>query len=156
MILFSIRSAAAAPPIEAAQTLNRRWVGIDISPFAIQLIRKVRLEGAFPNLRPGTDYEISGLPTTLDGARLMADQNKKAFEIWAVSMVDGIPNEKKGADRGIDGRIPFRPEGKAAKFAVVSVKGGKLKADDIRSLVAVSRTGNLIRFWDFCISRTAD
>jgi site-specific DNA-methyltransferase (adenine-specific) len=125
--------------VAVAQRLKRRWIGIDISPFAIQLIRKKRLEGAFPDLKIGIDYVIDGLPTTIDGARLLAEQDKKAFEIWAVSSVDGIPNEKKGADKGIDGRVPFKPDGKTAKFAVVSVKGGKLKADDIRSLAAVAK-----------------
>ncbi|HZB88035.1 MAG TPA: DNA methyltransferase [Terracidiphilus sp.] len=127
--------------IEAAQILARRWIGIDISPFAIELIRRQRLEGAFPHLRAGVDYKIEGLPTTVDGARMMAEQDKdrKAFEIWAVSKVDGIPNDKKGADKGIDGRIPFRPDGKTTKFAVVSVKSGKLKADDVRALASVAK-----------------
>lgn len=129
--------------IAAAQILARRWIGIDVSPFAIELIRKQRLEGAFPHLRSGIDYTISGLPTTVERARMLAhqDSDRKAFEVWAVSIIDGIPNDKKGADKGVDGRIPFRPEGpgKAAKFAVVSVKSGKLKADDVRSLMAVSK-----------------
>jgi len=128
--------------IEAAQHLGRRWIGIDISPFAIQLIRKVRIEGKFPDLKIGEDFEIDGLPTTLDGARLLAQQDKikKAFEIWCVSTLDGYPNEKKGADKGIDGRIKFRPGGMkgVAKYAIVSVKGGKLKPDDIRALIAVA------------------
>ena len=46
---------------------------------------------------------------------------------------------KKGADKGGDGRIPFKPDGKTTKFAVVSVKSGKLKADDVRSLMAVAK-----------------
>ncbi len=119
--------------------LARRWVGIDISPFAIELVRRQRLEGAFPHLKLGVDYEIDGLPTTMRGAQMMAEQDKKGFEIWSVAKIDGIPNDKKGADKGIDGRIPFKPDGKVTKFAVVSVKGGKLKADDIRSLMAVAK-----------------
>ena len=130
--------------IVAAQILARRWIGIDISPFAIELVRRQRLEGAFPHLRLGVDYEIKGLPTTVEGARMMAAEegsygNRKAFEIWAVSKIDGIPNDKKGSDKGVDGRIPFKPDGKITKFAVVSVKSGKLKADDIRSLMAVAK-----------------
>lgn len=125
--------------VAVAQRLGRRWIGVDVSPFAIELVRKKRLERAFPQLQIGTDYIIDGLPTTLDGARLLAEQDKKAFEIWAVAQLDGIPNEKKGADKGIDGRIPFKPDGKTSKFAVVSVKGGKLKADDVRSLAHVAK-----------------
>ena len=72
---------------------------------------------------------------------MMAEQDKdrKAFEIWAVSKVDGIPNDKKGVDKGIDGRIPFRPDGKTTKFAIVSVKSGKLKPDDVRALISVAK-----------------
>lgn len=127
--------------IAAAQMLARRWIGIDISPFAIELVRRQRLEGAFPHLKIGVDYEIKGLPTTIEGARMMAEEDKvrKSFEIWAVAKIDGIPNDKKGADKGVDGRIPFKPDGKTTKFAVVSVKSGKLKADDVRSLMAVAK-----------------
>lgn len=125
--------------IEAAEALGRRWIGIDISPFAIQLILKVRLGGAFPKLKQGVDFEVDGLPTTLTGAQMLSDQDKKAFEVWAVAMIDGIPNEKKGADKGIDGHLPFRGDGKKKNYAVISVKAGKLKADDIRSLVAVAK-----------------
>ncbi len=126
--------------IEAAQILARYWIGMDISPFSIELIRRQRLEGAFPHLKPGIDYEIRGLPTTIEGARMLAleEGNRKSFEIWAVSKIDGIPNPKAGADRGIDGRIPFKPDGRTAKYAIVSVKSGKLKADDIRALKAVA------------------
>ena len=128
--------------VAAAQMLARRWIGIDISPFSIELIRKQRLEGAFPHLKPGVDYVIEGLPTTLEGARMMAEQDqlRKGFEIWAVAKIDGIPNNKKGADRGIDGRIGFKPDGKTSKFAVVSVKSGKLKPDDIRALKSVAES----------------
>lgn len=124
--------------IEAAEILERQWVGIDISPFAIQLIRRRRIEGAFPHLKFGIDYQIDGLPTSMTGAKQLADQDKKAFEVWAVAAVDGLPNPKKGADGGIDGRLKFKPDGKHAKHAIVSVKGGELKADDIRSLIAIA------------------
>lgn len=121
--------------IAAADALGRKWIGIDISPFAIELIKRQRI----PLLQEGKDYVVSGLPTSLAGAKMMAEEDPKAFEVWSVAALDGIPNDKKGADKGIDGRIPFKPDGKTTKFAVVSVKGGKLKADDIRSLVAVAQ-----------------
>jgi hypothetical protein len=109
-----------------------------VSPFAIQLVRKRRIEGAFPHLKFGVNFEVDGLPTSMTGAKTLAEQDKKAFEVWAVSSIDGLPNPKKGADGGIDGKLKFKPDGKVAKHAIVSVKGGKLKADDIRSLIAVT------------------
>ena len=89
--------------IEAAERLKRSWIGIDISPFAIQLIKRRRIEGAFPALKMGVDFQIDGLPTTLAGAKMMAEQDKKAFEIWAVSTIDGIPNEEEGATKASTG-----------------------------------------------------
>jgi site-specific DNA-methyltransferase (adenine-specific) len=132
--------AGCGTTVEASELLGRRWIGMDISPFSIELTKRQRLDGAFPHLKQGVDYEIKGLPTTLEGAIMMAerDGDRKGFEIWAVSKIDGRPNDKKGADRGIDGRIPFKPDGKTAKFAVVSVKSGKLKPDDIRALKLVA------------------
>lgn len=124
--------------IEAAETLGRQWTGIDISPFAIQLIRRRRIEGAFPYLKLNIDYQIDGFPTSMTGAKALAAQDKKSFEVWAVSVIDGLPNSKKGADGGIDGKLKFKPDGVIAKHAIISVKGGILKADDIRSLIAVA------------------
>lgn len=124
--------------VAAAEELKRDWVGIDVSPFAISLIRKQRLS-SFKYLKEGVDYDVTGLPTTLAGAKMMWGQDTKAFEVWCLTELDGIPNEKKGGDKGIDGRIAFKPDGKKAQFAVVSVKGGKLKADDVRSLSHVAQ-----------------
>jgi site-specific DNA-methyltransferase (adenine-specific) len=70
---------------------------------------------------------------------MMWGQDPKAFEIWCLTELDGIPNEKRGGDKGIDGRIGFKADGKKTQFAVVSVKGGKLKADDVRSLAHVAQ-----------------
>lgn len=127
--------------IEAAERLERQWIGIDISSFAIQLIRRTRLQGSFPNLDEGIagDYQIEGLPKDVAGASELAMRDRKAFEIWAVTQIDGKPNEKKGADGGVDGRIPFRPNGpkKAAKWAVISVKSGKPKLSELRDLHGV-------------------
>jgi site-specific DNA-methyltransferase (adenine-specific) len=130
--------------VEAAERLERQWVGIDISSFAIQLIKRVRLGGSFPGLQEGIglDYEINGLPKDVAGAKLLALRDRKAFEIWAVTTVDGKPNEKKGADGGVDGYLPFKPDGykKAAKWAVISVKSGTPQLSELRDLHGVTRS----------------
>lgn len=129
--------------VEAAERLQRQWIGIDISSFAIQLIKRTRIGGSFPGLSEGIgrDYEIDGLPEDLKGAEMLALRDRKAFEIWAVTSIDGKPNEKKGADGGIDGRIPFKPDGysKPAKWAVISVKSGASKLSELRDLHGVTR-----------------
>jgi hypothetical protein len=107
--------------IHAAQKLNRKWIGIDITHLAISLIQK-RLRDAFGPI----EIDIHGTPKDLDGARALAVQDKYQFQWWAVSLVDAVPygGKKKGADSGIDGFIYFKPDGKTTEKAIVSVKGG--------------------------------
>ena len=123
--------------VHAAQKLNRKWMGIDITHLAISLIEK-RLKDAF---KTGLEFEIHGTPKDLDAARDLARRDKYQFQWWAVSLVDAQPfqGKKKGADGGIDGIKYFRDlDKKDLRKLVVSVKGGEnLKADDIRSLMAV-------------------
>lgn len=111
--------------IEAAHKLNRNYVGIDVTHLAIGLI-EYRMKKAF-GVRP----KVIGVPTTLESAMELAERDKFQFEAWAVTRIDGIkPNEKKGKDRGIDGRgiriIGKDEQGLAiSKKVVVSVKGGQ-------------------------------
>jgi len=134
--------------VHAAQKLNRQWIGIDITHLAISLIEK-RLKKAF---KTGLAFEVHGTPKDLEAARDLATRDKYQFQWWAVSLVEAQPfqGKKKGADGGIDGLKFFgdyviedkKKTGKNDQVfktckIVVSVKGGGLKADDIRSLMAV-------------------
>ena len=129
---------------DAAQKLGRQWIGIDITHLAITLI-KGRLRDTY-----GTDLamQVIGEPTDLAGARQLASENKYQFQWWALGLVGARPfEEKKGADGGIDGKILFRDDPKSAKpeQIILSVKGGKLKADDVRALGhVVAREGAAI------------
>ncbi|WP_185982602.1 DNA methyltransferase [Aureimonas mangrovi] len=107
--------------VHAAQKLERRWIGIDITHLAISLIEK-RLSDAFPGIR----YEVHGTPKDLAGAQELAAVDKYQFQWWAVSLVSAVPwgGRKKGADSGIDGIIYFKPDGRKTEKAIVSVKGG--------------------------------
>ncbi len=107
--------------VHAAQALNRRWIGIDITHLAISLIEK-RLRDAFP----GITFEVHGTPKDADGAHDLATRDKYQFQWWACSLVNAQPyqNKKKGADSGIDGLIYFQDDAGAPKKIVVSVKGG--------------------------------
>ena len=123
--------------VHAAQKLKRQWIGIDITHLAISLIEK-RLRDAF---KAEAVFEIHGTPKDLDAARDLAARDKYQFQWWAVSLVEAQPwqGKKKGADTGIDGLKFFRDvDKKDARKIVVSVKGGEhLKADDVRSVMAV-------------------
>jgi hypothetical protein len=119
--------------IHAAQKLKRRWIGIDITHLAISLVEK-RLKDAF---RARLEFEIHGTPKDLDAARDLAKRDKYQFQWWAISLVDAQPfqGKKKGADKGIDGVKFFRDvDQKDVHKIIVNVKGGGLKADDVRAL----------------------
>lgn len=120
--------------IEAAQKLDRRWIGIDVTHVAIGLI-KTRLRDAFGET---ARYEVVGEPTTAEDAAALAESNKYQFQWWALSLVGARPiDEKKGADKGIDGRLNFHDGSKETRQIIFSVKGGKLKATDVRDLRGV-------------------
>ena len=134
--------------VAAAHKLNRRWIGIDITHLAISL-QKYRLADMF-ELVSGKDYEVIGEPTTVEGARSLAQDSandgRYQFEWWALSLLQAKPvggkkgsrKGRKGADQGIDGIISFFDEDdkgrKKPRKALVQVKSGAVKSGDIRDL----------------------
>ncbi len=125
--------------VQVAQKLNRRWIGIDITHLAIGLI-KTRLDDTFgPQVR--TTYEVIGEPTDVAGAEQLALENKWQFQYWALGLVGARPVEgiKKGADRGIDGRLYFHDDNSGkSKQVIFSVKGGQnISVAEVRDLVGV-------------------
>ena len=121
--------------VHAAQKLERRWIGIDITPLATNLI-KTRLEDAFPGLK----VPIEGWPVDMAGAvALAALEDKYHFQDWAVIEAGGRPaggDRKKGADKGVDGVIPFL-DGKTPKRGIISVKAGNTGPAHVRDLAGV-------------------
>ena len=128
--------------ITAAQKLDRRWIGIDLTHLAIAM-HKARLKDMF-NLEPGKDYAVIGEPEDINDARQLAQDDRYQFQWWALSLLkakplggaEGSKSGKKGSDRGIDGVITFidDPKGKT-QTAVVQVKSGHVKSGDIRDLI---------------------
>jgi site-specific DNA-methyltransferase (adenine-specific) len=83
---------------------------------------------------------IIGEPTTPNEAATLAEEDKYQFQWWALGLVGARPVEqKKGADHGIDGKILFRDDPKAAKpeQIIIQVKGGKTGVKDVRDLRGV-------------------
>jgi len=107
--------------VVAAQKLNRKWIGMDITHLAIGLM-KWRLK----NLTPPAKFTVHGEPKDLTGVEELAKQDKYQFQWWAVSQVGGQPygEKKKGADTGIDGYLYYMDEKDKIKKAIISVKGG--------------------------------
>lgn len=118
--------------VHAAQKLKRDWIGIDITHLAVSLIEK-RMKDAFGE---SLKFEVIGTPKDLEAARDLALRNRYQFQWWATSLVSAQPYQakKKGADSGIDGVKYFHDADEAGpKKILVSVKSGKLKADDVRA-----------------------
>ena len=122
--------------IAAAQKLKRRWIGVDITHLAVGLI-KHRLQTAYGG---AAQYKVVGEPTTVDGAAQLAAEDKFQFQAWALGQVGAraLDSNRRGADQGVDGRLRFKyaPDDDF-KEIVFSVKGGQLKATDVRDLRGV-------------------
>lgn len=129
--------------IEAAHLQGRKWIGIDITPLAIDVVeRRLSRKGA----RRKYTYEVDGIPTDIDGAHRLFQENPHAFQLWAITLVDGQPRDggKKGADKGVDGLIYFQDDARTIGQAIISVKGGaNIHASHIRDLIgAMNNTGS--------------
>ena len=149
--------------IAAAQALGRPWIGIDITHLAITLIKQ-RLKDSFgieqvvratPSGKGETakvgeaaaeygqatkrPFHVVGEPASEPDAAALAASDPYQFQWWALGLVGARPVEqKKGADKGIDGRIVFQGD-KPGSFesVILSVKAGKTGAAHIRDLKGV-------------------
>ena len=123
--------------IAVAHRLKRRWIGIDVTHLAVNLM-KYRLQDAFGEAVKD-DYEVVGEPTDSAGAEQLAREDPYQFQWWALGLVGARPVEqKKGADKGIDGRIYFHePNEKSTRQIIFSVKAGHTGVAHVRDLRGV-------------------
>jgi DNA modification methylase len=124
--------------VVVAERLGRAWIGIDIAHLAVSLI-KHRLRDAFG---AGIDktYEVVGEPVDVPGAKALAAQDPYQFQWWALGLVGARPVEqKKGADKGIDGRLFFHDDAASGETrqVVLSVKPGGVHVAHVRDLRGV-------------------
>ncbi|MCY4171346.1 MAG: site-specific DNA-methyltransferase [Bacteroidetes bacterium] len=123
--------------VAVAKKLNRQFVGIDISSFAIDLIRDKRLcDPSVP---------VYGIPLTLNQAKKLAREQPFNFESWAVTRLPGFaPNTKQVADGGVDGRatIADQPSNWESKLALAQIKGGKFNIDHLCAFIHVINRDN--------------
>lgn len=108
--------------VDAAARLKRRWIGIDITYLAVDLIIK-RLQHTFGDDFTKT-FDVLGIPRDDEGAKALFVHSPTEFERWAVSLVNGTPRGQAG-DKGVDGVVRFFTDAKnATGRVIVSVKGG--------------------------------
>jgi site-specific DNA-methyltransferase (adenine-specific) len=127
--------AGCGTAVAAAQKLDRRWIGIDVTHLAIT-VQKRQLDRLY-GLTPGAGYAVIGEPQDVASAKALALQGRHQFEYWAISLVGALPSSstgtsggraqgKKGGDRGIDGEIVLLEPGNKPKRVLVSVKSNEV------------------------------
>ena len=118
--------------IAAARSLNRRWAGIDISSFAVDVMLERLGDRTVP---------VYGIPYDLRSAVRLASDDPFGFETWAINRLSGfVPNTKQVADGGIDGRatLAIKPDDWDSLLALAQVKGGKHTASGLRDFCGVT------------------
>ena len=104
--------------VAAARELDRQWLGVDISSFAIDVMLERLGDRTIPTY---------GIPADLRSAERMARRDPFGFETWAVNRIRGFaPNTRQVGDRGIDGRgtLTTQPDDWDSRLAVVDIEVG--------------------------------
>ncbi|WP_194374824.1 DNA methyltransferase [Thiospirillum jenense] len=125
--------------VAVAQRLNRQWIGIDITYQSIALILE-RFEKQF-GVEITNSIVLNGIPRDMESARALAnkqdDRLRKEFEKWAVLTYTknrATINDKKGADKGVDGVAYIVTGQKTTDKVIIQVKSGKVQRGDIAKL----------------------
>lgn len=133
--------------IVAAESTKRGWVGIDITQLSIAVVKQ-QLRRYF-DLKPltkerkGADgddtYRVKGEPATLEEALVLKEEDPHQFEYWSLGLVGARPEEeKKGADKGIDGILHFvGDDEKKLETIIISVKSGHVRRGYMHELRGV-------------------
>lgn len=115
----------------AADKLSRKWIGIDISPHALEVLKANRFAGQ--------SIPTSGIPADFAGAAQLAKDNPQHFEIWALNCASQgfAPNEVQTGDHGIDGRgyMITQPDSMDTKLVLAQVKGGTFRLGQLRDFL---------------------
>lgn len=125
--------------VAVAEKLNRKWIGIDITYRSISLILK-RIEDTFGK-EILHNLKVLGIPKDVESAKALAhrqdDRVRKEFEKWAILTYTNnraVINDKKGADKGIDGVIRFASGRDTTERMVLQVKSGSVGRATIATL----------------------
>lgn len=106
--------------VDAAQKLDRQWIGIDVTHIAIGMIED-RMRSGYP----GIAFETIGVPKDRESAERLAADDKHQFQQWACWQVGGYPRDGKGGDKGVDGWFNYLAASGRIETGVISVKGGE-------------------------------
>jgi site-specific DNA-methyltransferase (adenine-specific) len=122
--------------IDAAEGLHRNWIGVDISPIAISLIKR-RLKDTYGEHL--NKFEVRGTPADEQSAIELWKQNPFAFQDWWLTEFEVFSTTfgTKGADKGVDGLAQYLKDPKTQDVirAAFQVKGGHIQSKDIDALL---------------------
>ncbi|MCS1409492.1 MAG: DNA adenine methyltransferase YhdJ [Verrucomicrobia subdivision 3 bacterium] len=124
--------------VAAAQKLGRKWIGIDISSFAVEQVMARRLG------RHDQEIKLLGIPEDYAACVKMTQSDPLSrfkFERWAINKIPGmVPNIKQTGDGGIDGEGYLLTEPvEHTRKVIAQVKSGNTTADQIRAFCHVIR-----------------
>ena len=112
--------------VVAAEKLNRRWLGCDISHLAIGLIEQKRLREA--------KYTIKGFPQDRAQAEKLAKEKHFEFEQWVVEYCLKGHQTRYTGDGGYDGHMALQFTSQTAvHLGLIEVKGGNCGIAALRS-----------------------
>ena len=136
--------AGCGTTIDAAETLNRFWIGIDLTILSLDPMRR-RLADRH-GLEPSKDYEIHGYPTNMQEVHMLVRDERKYhdFSNWAVTRL-GLQPTKSVGDGGKDGEahvghiMLWDPEdGQTTNTRILAeVKSGKPTITQVRAFCRV-------------------
>jgi DNA modification methylase len=129
--------------VAVAHREGRRWIGIDISPTAVEVIRRRFLKQTSGAFTP----PIEGLPETVEGLKRL-----KPFEFqnWVINQINGSHSPRKSGDMGIDGYTWFTKEPVQVKQ---SERVGRNVVDNFETAM---RRAKMDTGWIFAFSFTKD
>ena len=131
--------------LHSAFNLKRQFIGIDISVFSVYSVTKERLRE-----KCGLEVPIYGIPTNIEGARMLAKRNWEAFEAWAAESLNfgdiGILSNKiKRCDGGIDGKGKlFGKTDDGEDEVIVQVKGGAPSIDQVKAFAQIIQSNRRV------------
>ena len=122
--------------IDAAHTLRRRWIGIDLTILALDPMQKRMRERH--SMIPHIDYVIEGYPTNMQEVMKLVKDEKRHhdFSNWAVTRLGFKPTKHVG-DGGKDGITHFqnwKPDGSEIRV-FAEVKTGKPTIGQVKSFL---------------------
>lgn len=116
--------------LDGAQTLKRKWIGIDCSIVGIN-VTEHRLKDKY-DLKLSEDYEIVGIPTNLKEVEELATREEKhnILSNWAATRLNLTPSKESGNDNPI--LWSLRDKKRQEVRIVVEVKVGKSSPAQLR------------------------